>query len=50
MKIAASALALAVLLAGMAQATHYEISEHTTTTIVHVEVLGGDHAKPAKGK
>ena len=50
MKTLTSALALAVLLTNPASAIHYEISEHDTSIIVHVEGISADHAKPAQGK
>lgn len=50
MKPLASAFALAMLLAGPAAATHYEISEHVTSRQAHGEVLGGDHAPVKKSK
>ena len=50
MKAALSALTLAALLGTPAAATHYEISEHTTSIIVHVEATNATHAASGKGK
>jgi len=50
MKIAASALALAVLISNPAAATKFDMNDHHFETIVHVEVVGANHDKSGKKK
>lgn len=50
MKIAASALVLAVLISNPAAATKFDMNDHHFTHIVHTEVVGASHTKTGTGK